>query len=63
MAGDITGSASREGRSMDRFVANTASTVATANNADTEHPNRDRSREHMPVLEGREHLSQAKQAG
>jgi hypothetical protein len=63
MAGDIAGSASRGARSTDRFAANTASTVATANNVDTEHPNGGRSRGHRPVPEGREHLSQAKRAG
>ena len=63
MAGNIAGSASRGARSMDRIVADTASTVAIASNADTEHPNRGHSRDHMPVPEGREHPSQAKRAG
>jgi hypothetical protein len=68
MAGDIAGSASRGARSMDRIVANTASTVATASSADiantvdTEHPNTDRSMGYMPAPEGRGHLRQAKRA-
>jgi hypothetical protein len=68
MAGDIAGNASHGARSMDRIVANTVSTAATADSADTantvdtEHPNRDRSRNHMPAPEGRGRLGQAKRA-
>jgi hypothetical protein len=68
MAGDIAGNASHGARSMDRIAANTVSTVATANSADiantvdTEHPNMDHSRDHMPAPEGRGRLRQAKRA-
>jgi len=68
MAGDIAGSASHGARSTDRIVANTASTVATANSADiantvdTERPNMDRSKGRMAAPEGRGRLRQAKRA-
>jgi hypothetical protein len=52
-AADIVGSGARGVRSTDRIVANTVNTAATANTADTEHPNMDRSRGHRPVPEGR----------
>ena len=51
MAGDITGSASHGARNTGRIAANTVNTPATANSldtADTENPNRDRSRGRMP---------------
>ena len=66
MAVDIAGSASRGARSTDHIAANTLDILATANTADiadTEHPNMDcSSRGHMPALEGRGCLTQAKPA-
>jgi hypothetical protein len=50
-AADIAGSALHGGRSRDHFVANTVNTAATANIADTEHPNTDHSRGHMTAPE------------
>src|SRR2546427_12343124 len=52
-AADIVGSGAHGVRSTDRIVANTVNTAATANTADTEHPNMDRSKGHRPVPEGR----------
>jgi hypothetical protein len=52
MASDIVGSGAHGVRSTDRIVANTVNIAATANTADTEHPNMDR-RGHRPVPEGR----------
>ena len=68
MAANIAGSASHGARNTDQFVADTLNTVATANSADiantadTEHPNMDCSRDHMPAPEDRERLRQAKRA-
>jgi len=50
-AADIADSASHGDRSTDRIVANTVNTAATANIADTEHPNTEHSRGHMTALE------------
>ena len=44
---DIVGSAPHAARSTDHFVADIVNTAATANIADTEYPNTDRSRNHM----------------
>ena len=65
MAVNITGSASHGGRSTDHIVASTLDTAATANTADiadTEHPNMDCSRGHMPVPVRRDCLRRAKPA-
>jgi hypothetical protein len=59
MAADIVGSGAHGVRSTDRIVANTVNTAATANTADTEHPNMDRSMGHRPAREGRGCLTQA----
>ena len=58
-AADIVGSGARGVRSTDRIVANTVNTAATANTADTEHPNMDRNKDHMPAPEGRGRPRQA----
>ena len=51
MAADIAGSASHGARNTDHFVANIVNTAATANIADTEHPNTDRSKGHRTARE------------
>ena len=50
-AADIVGSAPHAARSTDHFVADTVNTAATANIADTEHPNTDRSKGHRTARE------------
>ena len=50
-AADRADSALHGGRITDHFVANTVNIAATANIADTEHPNTDRSRGHMTAPE------------
>ena len=50
-AADRAGSASHAARNTDHFVANTVNTAATANIADTEHPNTDRSKVHRTARE------------
>ena len=52
-AADIVGSAPHAARSTDHFVADTVNTAATANIADTEYPNTDRSKDHMTAREER----------
>jgi len=63
MAADIVGSGAHGVRSTDRIVANTVNIAATANTADTEHPNMDcSSKDHMPAPEGRGWPRQVKPA-
>ena len=50
-AADRAGSASHAARSTDHSVADTVNTAATANIADTEHPNTDRSKGHRTARE------------
>ena len=50
-AADIVDSAPHAARSADHFVADTVSTAATANIADTEHPHTDRSKGHRTARE------------
>jgi hypothetical protein len=64
-AADITDNALHAGHSRDRLAVNIPNTVATADNvgaaniADSEHSGMDRSKDHIPGLEGRGRLRRA----